>query len=874
MIWRRKRMPGALDLDIEEHIQRETADNIDRGMPAEEARYAALRKFGNISQIKEETRNVWVSVWLEQAIQDLRYAAGMLRRNPGFCVAAVLTLALGIGMNTAIFSVFDGVVLAPLPYNQPDRLVLVLLYNQTLKSATYLSYSDFLDWQREAHSFERMAAFQQWDHDLTSPGTAEHLSGEQVSWGFFSTLGVKLALGREFTAQEDVHGGAPVVIISDTLWRNRFGQSPKAVGKIATLDGVDYTIIGVLPPGFRLLTDADFYLPLGQADPLALGDRATHDIASIGRLRAEVGIGQAQAEMNAVQENLDRLYPREERGLGAEILPLKHEIVGTVRGTLLLLLGAVAVLLLIACANVANLLLARAAARSREFAVRAALGASRMRIVRQSIAESALLSVAGGILGLAVARWGVSGLLAALPGTLPRSENVELNTSVLLFAFGVSICVAMLSGLLPALKSSSLDPQAALKQGGRGGTSAVHRIQRSFVVAQVALTLVLLAGAGLLFRTVRHLWSVNPGFDTHHVITFKIGLSPSVAKTPARMRIAYQQLMEHIREIPGVQAAEVTTLVPLSGEDDSLPFWLGPQAPPSMAEAPRALSYSVGPDYLRVMGIPLLRGRFFTLHDTTHSAPVVVIDSQMARAYFPGKDPVGQKISFIHVGQFRVIGVAGHVRHWGLDNRGGLSPYQVYSSFYEISDQWLPVMYPSVTATIRTELDPAAIMRPIKAAVFKAGADQPIYSVRTIQQLASHSMHQRLPMILMGMFAGMALVLACIGTYGVISYSVEQRVQEIGIRMALGAEKADVSRLVIAEGLRLALAGVVIGGAAALMLARFLLSFSTLLYGVGASDPTTFASVSLVLTGVAAGACYIPARRAARLDPMAALRHE
>ena len=874
MIWRRNRMLKALDLDFEEHIQRETEDNIDRGMTPEEARYAALRKFGNVTRLKEDTRNVWKFVWLEQFVQDLRGAARMLRRNPGFSITAMLTLALGIGMNTAIFSVLDGVVLAPLPYKQPDRLVLALLYNQTLKYATYLSYSDFLDWQRDTHSFERMAAFTQQDHDLTSPGTPEHLNGEQVSWGFFHTLGVKPALGREFTSREDVHGGAPVIIISDRLWRNRFGQRREALGRPVTLDGVDYTIIGILPPDFRFLTDADFYIPLGQGDPLELGDRTTHDIACVARLRPGVSLGEAQAEMNAVQENLDQIYPKEERGLGTEIRPLKQEIVGDVRGTLFLLLGAVAVVLLIACTNVANLLLARSAARAHEFAIRSALGANRMRIIRQSIAESALLSLIGGTLGLAVAKWGVRPLLAALPDALPRSENIGLNAPVLLFAFGVSICVAILSGLAPALKSSSLDPQTSLKQGGRAGTSAVHRAQRGFTIAQMALTLVLLVGAGLLFRTVRHLWNVNPGFDTRHIITFKVGLSPSLTKTPAKMRIAYQQLIRRVREIPGVQAADFTTLVPLSGQDDSLPFWVGTHTPASMAEAPRAVSYSVGPDYLKVMGIPLLRGRFFTLRDTTHAGPVVVIDSGMARAYFPDKDPVGQIISFIHVGSFRIIGVAGHVQHWGLDDRSRSGHYQVYSSLYQISDQWLPVMNAAITATVRTGGNPAAMMRSIKAAVFKADADQPIYDVRTIQQLVSRSMSQRFPMILMGTFAGLALALACVGTYGVISYSVVQRTREIGIRMAFGAGKSDVFRMVIGQGLRLALAGVAIGGVAAFILARFLSSFSSLLYGVGTGDPITFASVSLVLTGVAVLACYIPARRAARLDPMAALRHE
>jgi predicted permease len=381
-------------------------------------------------------------------------------------------------------------------------------------------------------------------------------------------------------------------------------------------------------------------------------------------------------------------------------------------------------------------------------------------------------------------------------------------------------------------------------------------------------------GAGLLFRTVRHLWTVDPGFDTRHVVTFKVALAPSAKKTAVKMRIAYQQLMERIRKIPGIQAADLTTLVPLSGQDDSLPFWLGSQEPVSMAEAPRALSYSTGPDYLKVMKIPLLRGRFFTLRDTTESAPVIVIDNNMARRYFPDRDAVGQTITFVHVGAFRVIGVVGHVRHWGLADGGQHSPYQVYSALYQISDKWMPVMYPDVTVTVRTPLDAPTVMPAIRGTVYEAGGGQPIYDVQSMRQLASVSISQRLPMILMGMFAGLALLLASVGIYGVSAYSVARRVQEIGIRMALGAERSDVFRAVIGQGLRLSMAGIAIGGLAAFLLVRLLSSFSNLLYGVGVGDPVTFASVSAMLTVVAVFACYIPARRAIRIDPMNALRHE
>jgi predicted permease len=796
-----------------------------------------------------------------------------LRRTKGFALVAILTLALGIGATTAIFSVVQTVVLAPLPYNEPDRLVLLLLYNQRLKSPIYLSYSDFRDWRRNSRSFARIAAFTPQQFDLTSPGTPEHLSGQLVTWDLFRTLGVKPAFGREFTSAEDVYGGGHVAIISNRLWRTRFGGRVQVLGESMTLEGVSYTVVGVLPPGFRFLTDADFFVPLGQADPLLLGDRSTHDIACVARLKPGVSIERSQADMNAVQANLDRLYPNEEHGLGTAVEPLKQEVIGNLGSTILLLFGSVSVVLLIACANLANLLLARSVARSREFAVRSALGANSGRIIRQLITEAVVLSFIGAAVGLAVAKWGLKPLIAALPGTLGQSHSIHLNAGVLLFTLGISVCVVVISALLPAFKTARLDLQTSLKQGGRGDTGS-HRAQTMFVILQMALTVVLLIGAGLLFRTVRHLWEVNPGFETRQVITFKIGLSPSVKRTAAGMRATYQQLADRLRTIPGVQAAEFTTLVPLSGNDDALPFWVGSGLPTSMAEAPRATSYSVGPDYLKVMGIPLLRGRFFTLQDNTDSAPVVVIDSELARAYFPDKDPVGQTLSLVHVGSFRVIGVVGHVQHWGLGGHVRSNPYQVYGAFYQISDHWLPRMYSGVSATIRTSLDSASIMPAVRAAVLQAGADQPVYNVRTMRELAAQSMPQRFPMILMGTFAALALLLASIGTYGVISYSVTQRVKEIGVRMALGAEKLHVFRMIVGQGFRLAAISMFVGGVAALIAARLLSSFSILLYGVGSADPLTFLSVCVILTGVAVLAAYVPARRAMAIDPMKAIRYE
>jgi predicted permease len=865
-----------LDEELNAFLEMAAAEKMKEGKSREDALRVVRLERGNIEVAKEAVRTAGWESFVDTCWQDLRFGWRMLRKSPGFTTIAVLTLALGIGASTAIFSVVQSVLLAPLPYSEPERLVLVWQYNLTLKHVISVSYPDYLDWQRDARSFQEMAAFDWQDRDLTSPGTPEHLNGEQISSGFLSTLGVEPILGREFSLEEDKQGGTPAVLISNRLWRNHFAASAEVLGKSVTLDGVDYRVVGVLPRNFRLEgDDADVYTPLGQGDPLIYGDRTIHPILCVARLKPGVSVAAADAEMSALQERLVALYPSADRGLGANVRPLKHAFVQDVSGTLWLLLGAVGIVLLIACANVANLLLARSAARTREFAIRSALGASGARIVRQLVAESVLLSLAGGTLGLVLAKWGVHPVLATVPGSLARSENIGVNVSVLLFALGVSLVVGILFGLAPALKSSKADPQASLKERGRSSTSSHHRAQSSLVIVQMALTLVLLVGAGLLFRTIRRLWEVNPGFNARHAIAFNVGLSPSAIGTVAKMRIAYQQLIERIRNIPGVTAAELTVLYPLSEHQNIGPFLAGSHQPVSIAEAPRALFYWTGPDYLRTMEIPLVRGRYFTAADSASSAPVILIDSILARAYFPDRDPVGQAMTIPHWGRVRIIGVVGHVSHWGLDERDAYTQNQIYASLNQIPTEWAPIFYQRLTVVVSTPLDIAAVLPAIKAAVYGASDDQTIYGVQVLQQTLSRSLSsQRFPMILLGVFAGLALLLASIGIYGVMSYSVIQRVHEIGVRMALGAERRDVFRMVIGQGLRLALAGVAIGAATAFILARLLSSFSHLLYGVGAGDPLTFLAVSVGLTGVAILACYIPARRAMRVDPIVALRYE
>jgi predicted permease len=875
-LFRKEQFTQELDEELNGFLEMAADEKVKQGMSRKDALRAVRLERGSLEATKEVVRSASWEFLVEACWQDLHFAARVLRKNPGFTASAILTLALGVGANTAIFTVVQGVLLAPLPYHEPDRLVTVWLNNFRLKSPTNLSYRDFMDWERTAPPFEKMSAYAWRSFDLSSPGNPEHLEGREISSNFLSTLGVELALGREFSGEEDRNGGAPVAIISNGLWRDRFGGSATALGKSIVLDGVEATVVGVLQPGFRFGTDyADVYVPIGQRRLVDANDRTVHDVACVARLKRGVSLSQADAEMNAIQENIDRLNPETEQGLGAKILPAKELFVGDVRGTLLLLLGAVGVVLLIACANVANLLLARSAARAREFSIRAALGAGCGRIVRQLITESILLSILGGVLGLATAKWGLNAVLATLAADLPRSDNIHMNASVLFFALGVSIAVGILFGLAPALRSSRAYLQPSLKEGGRISAGGRHRTQSGLVIVQIALALVLLAGAGLLFRTIQRLWKADLGFESQHVLTFQVGLSPSAAKTGAGVRAAYQQLLDRIRQIPCVQGAEITTQVPMTHQINSIPFWVNSQRPASVAEAPRTLGFITGPDFLQTMRIPLIRGRFISQQDTINSPLVAVIDSELARNYFPGKDPIGRTITFPQVGDYQIIGVVGHVQHWQVGFSSPFMQNQSYVSIYQVQDRWMTTIDTWTWVVVRTPLDASIVLPEIREAVYRAAGDQTVYHAQTMAEIVSKSMSpQRFPLILLGSFASLALLLASIGIYGVISYSVTQRVHEIGIRMALGAEKRDVFRMVVVQGLCLALAGLVIGVTAALVLTPLLSSFSHLLYGVGASDPVTLVSVSAVLIGVASLASYLPARRAMRVDPMVALRYE
>jgi predicted permease len=809
-------------------------------------------------------------------LADLRYALRLLIKSPAFTVIAALTLALGIGANTALFSVVNGVLLNPLAYPHSDRLVVVYATIAGLDSAP-IEYPNFLDWQRDSRSFASMAAYRSEDYTFIGNGEGERLDGYMISASFFDTLGINPVLGRTFRVDDDQIGAAPVVVLSGGFWKRKFGSSPDIIGKPITLNGSAYTIVGIIPDTFTFYGNRrDVYTPIGQwSDPSFRDRRVSVGARAFGRLNPGVTVAQAQAEMDEVARNLAVAYPEADAGHNIKLVPMKEDLVGNVQPLLFVLLAAVGFLMLIACANVANLLLARSVARAREFAIRSALGAGQARMIRQLLTESILLSAVGGAFGLLLAYCGMNTLLKALPAALPRSNEVSLDSRVMLFTLVLSLVTGVIFGLAPALKATHTNLQEVMRQSGRGSSGFRHRLQGTFVAVEIALALVLLVGAGLMIRTLSALWRVDPGFNPSHAITFSLAMPATSNTTSAETRARLRNFDDKVRSIPGVQAVSVTLGSRPMIHDSALPFWIeGEPKPAHDSEMHAATFFLVESGFRQAMGISLLRGRFVTDQDNENTPLVIDIDDNFARTYFPGQDPIGNHINFTEFNvQAKVVGVVGHVKQYALDaDPPGAIQAQFFYPFMQIPEKIMPLVAKSVAVVLRTHGDPTPIMGPVRETVREIDPREVIYNVQTMDDVVATSYAaRRLTMILLTGFAGLAMMLASVGIYGVVSYLVGQRTQEIGIRMALGAQPRDILVLVLGEGTKMALIGAGLGTAASLVLTRLM---AKQLFGVSAHDPLTYTSVAFVLMFVAIAACFVPARRALRMDPMNSLRSE
>jgi len=804
-------------------------------------------------------------------LNDLRYAARMMGKNPGFTLIAVITLALGIGANTAIFTVVNAVLLRPLGFHDPARLVIVAEKSQYPTIST--SYENYLDWRAQSNSFESMEGTRGATIALTGAGDPERLNSRYATAGLFPLLGVEAVAGRTFRAEEDSAGGAPVVLLSYGLWQRRFGGTADAVGKSITLDSQPYTIVGVLPKGFELLQPADVFLPFTPWAKTLPDDRNWHPgIIVVGRLKAGVTREQARTEMVGITKRLENQYPEYNTGTSADVVGLQDRLVQNVRPALLLLLGAVSFVLLIACVNVANLLLARAASRGREIAIRTSMGASRWRIVRGLLTESVLIAVTGGALGLLVASAALGPLLHMAEGSVPQIFSVGLDRSVLMFTLAVSILTGLVFGIVPALRTGNIDLRETLNEGSRGSTTGRghHRILGALVATEIAVALLLLIGSGLLLRSFSRLQEVSPGFQPDHLLIADLPLSQNAYAKPEQRYEFFDRLVERAKSLPGVKSAGAASFLPVSGGGSLIQFNIEGRPPKTPHDYVAAGYRTVTPQYMETMSVPLLQGRNIAAGDVEKAPAVVVINASMARTYFPGENPLGRRMQIgatpdKEVPYMEIVGVVGDVLQ-GLDSEAKAEMYLPYRQ----ADTLLPVFQLSVV--LRTSGDPKLQAAALRSAVSEIDPNQPVVKIRTMQEnMASSVTEPRFRTWLIGIFASLALVLAAVGIYGVMSYSVNQRTNEIGIRVTLGAQPNDVFRIVVGEGLRLALIGVGAGLVGALLATRVLRTF---LYGVSAIDPVTFAVTAALLTLVAVAACYFPARRATRVDPMVALRYE
>lgn len=857
--------------ELQAHLQMLVKENVRRGMTAEEAERAARIKLGGEAQLRETNRELRGLPLLETFFQDLRFAARGLRKSPGFALVCVLTLALGIGANTAIFSVINAVLLQQLPFPESNRVVVINRHE-----GSSVPYPEFLDLQAQSQSFD-LLALQRFDSmNLTSGGEPEHVVVRMCSPDFLPILGRQPILGRLYTKEEDRLGAAPVVVLAESLWRKRFGADPKALGTTADLDGKPYIIIGIVTDLPRQLSRADLFVPIGQWSGPDFRRRG-FGFGSLGlaRLKPGVTLAQARADLNQVASNLASAYPKEDTDLTFTAETFRTSTLGGMQETLLLLFGAVGFVLLIACANVANLLLARATSRNRELAIRVTMGAGRGRVIRQLLTETSLLALLGGGLGLLLAVWGTRAMIAASPAGVVNAEVTGVNPRMLIFTLALSLLTGILFGVVPAFKAARVNIQATLKEGGRGSTSGNQRTQSVLVVAETALALVLLVGAGLLVRSLTRVWQVNPGFDVHNVLTFDIESSPEVASDGGRIRRMYTDLIERLEALPGAEAASaVFGNLPLTGDSD-IDFWREDKPlPEKIADAPDALYYAVSPAYLRVLRTPLLKGRFIEAGDRENAPVVVVINDSIARKLYPNENPLGKRLHLTFFEESaEIVGVVGTVKHFGLDRPPqNDNLLQLYLSAQQVPNRLMPLLSKGSKVALRTAAPADMITDAVRQVVRGVDSRQVMYGEETMQQLLDESLAgRRFSLMMLGVFAALALLLASVGIYGVISNLVGQSMHEFGVRMALGAQPRDVLRLVLGRGARLDLVGVALGVAAALPLMRLL---SSQLFGVTAADPLTFTGVALLLSAVALMACFIPAYRATRVDPLVTLRHE
>jgi putative ABC transport system permease protein len=872
-ILRRRSHDGAdLDEELQFHLAMAEEQLRRAGVDADEARRGARIQLGGLTQVAEAYREQRGLPIGETVLQDMRYAVRTLARTPGFTLAALVTLALGIGANTAIFSVVDTVLLRPLPYKDPGRLVMIG-DRAPDGSASNVGYATFQDLRDRSRTVPEMAAIRSWNPTLVAEGEAERLSAMRVSWNYFAMLGAGPALGRGFTAAEDRPDQWRVLLLSDGLWRRRFGSDPGVVGRTVLMNDVPYRIVGVMPASFEPLVSARFYqpaelwAPLGYDTSLTSACRSCQHLKAVGRIGTDATASQARAELNAIRGQLAASYPSDYPPGDMAVVGLQDAIAGPVRSVLYVLLGAVGLVLLIACANVANLLLARAMNRSREMAVRSALGAGRARLVRQVLTESVTLSLAGGALGVALAGLLLGSVATLAPVSIPRLDHASIDPGVLGFALLLSVVTGVLFGLVPALRVSRESLQATLALDSRTSVGRPsHRTRGLLVVGDLALALVLLASAGSMVKSVVRLMGVNPGFNTDRVLTLQFSLIGTRYREDAAVVSFMDRALDRIKAIPGVEAAAAAGQVPLGGNGDTWGFHIEGRIKPNPSEDPAVERFSVTPDYFRVLGIPVLEGRLITGADRADSLPVIVISEATAKALWPGEDPIGRRVRIgdASSGPWRtIVGVAGDVRHTSLAAPPTL---QMYLPQAQVTDSYLVL-------TVREGFPAASSLAPQIGAVFREmDPAVPIYSVATMEELAGKSVaERRFVMRVLGGFAALALLLAAVGLYGVVSYTVTQRTREVGVRMALGARPADILRLVLRSGAATVATGLAVGVTAALLAMQ---SMRALLFDVSAFDPATLAGSVAALSAVAIAAHIIPARRALRVDPVIALRQE